>query len=350
MTDLVTHHRRRLLELHMDWMLVPGGRCWALSGGSGSLVTKMPQGAEVLDSYFASLRVALAAHDGIREQEDADMAEPLKWEYAVTHEGLSWRVSLARGRRGWHRFLRYMSDDSLDFRTLGYAPALVDILLDKRLDHGLVIFAGAPASGKTTAAHGLVRERLRARGGHAITLEDPPEQNLEGEHGEGYCIQIGTTRNSMSDDLERSVRYGFPSVVLIGELRNECAVAQALREGQNGQLIVTTLHAAGVTEALERIRGFAIEGGHSGHEANDLMASSIAAVVHQQLLPVGEPKEHRLGIPRAGRRMRLSASALLVSPPWASQAVRAQIRDGNFALLVTEMEHQARMLGFPPPC
>ncbi len=353
MTDLVLSHRRRMLDLYTDWILAPNGRVWALSGGSDSQFAQVPQGMEVLGSYFTELRARLDARDGASgENAGAGGGEPGVREYKIGHGGLSWRVTLLRSSGGWHRMLRYMPEHHWDFRTLGFAPGLVDILLDRRLQNGLVVFTGASCSGKTTSALGYIREMLCTGGGHAITLEDPPEQELEGLHGDGYLFQIETTRERIPIDLELAERYGSPRAILIGELRSGPAVTRALEAGLNGQLIVSTFHASGMIEALERMRCLAMETGLSERASNDLMARSIAAVVYQRLLPKSEPqqKQQMAGIPRARRRMALSVNALLLAQPWASHAVRAQVGTGQFHLLVTEMESQARMLGFPPPC
>jgi len=324
-----------------DWILAPAGRVWAASGGEGSHITEAPAPPHPVGNYFEALRAEARAHDGILDESDLT-ATPDEIEYALRHEGKRWRVAVLRSLSGWHRVMRYFPDELPEFTQMGYPEKLTELMLDERLTSGLVIFSGPPAAWKTTAAAAYISALLRGRGGHAITLEDPPEPNLEGEHGQGRCLQIEARRETMAEQLVHALRYGDPTVLMLGEIRDGATMAEALRAGINGHYIVMTMHSSGVGETMERIRALAMETGMNAGAAASLMAASISLVVHQRLFPLPDGEG-------AGSRFRLSAHAMILTPPWGTVAMRAHIEHGEFRMLGSEIHRQAQRLRLPPP-
>jgi twitching motility protein PilT len=193
---------------------------------------------------------------------------------------------------------------------LGFAKTYQSLLCSADLNKGLVVFCGGMGSGKTTSASALVKTRLQSFGGHAITLEDPPELPLQGIHGKGLCLQKEVT--DFGQAIIESLRYGAPEIIYLGELRAPSDVSQALRAAVNGHLIIATIHAGSVIEAAQRISslGSAVDGREM---TQDLMASGLGVFVHQTLNTVKETglKSLKVEFLQVAGEQGLSAQSLI---------------------------------------
>ncbi|MGH9916237.1 MAG: ATPase, T2SS/T4P/T4SS family, partial [Pyrinomonadaceae bacterium] len=87
------------------------------------------------------------------------------------------------------------------------------LLLEESFRHtgGLVLIAGDTGAGKSTTAYAAVKDRLIKYGGYCLTVEDPPERELEGFHGEqGYCEQVNANANGFKYEVASAMRK-FPA-------------------------------------------------------------------------------------------------------------------------------------------
>lgn len=196
-----------------------------------------------------------------------------------------------------------------------YSSGITRILASKGLSEGLVIFSGPMSSGKTTSAAAMVSDRLCRYSGHAVTLEDPPELPLDGPHGDGYCFQTEAHDGDFGNGMKKMMRYN-PSIIFIGEIRDEFCAKEALKASVNGHLVVATIHSSGIVETLSRLESL------SGDPK--LMADGISLIVHQTLL-------NNKAVPN-----------LLLSHNIIS--VKEIIRSGNYNKLATEIQAQKNRL------
>ena len=103
-------------------------------------------------------------------------------------------------------FLRRLPEKTPSLSDLGLPPSSAPIIeyLTHPRAHGLILFAGAQNSGKTTFGSSLVKARLEMFGGHCVTFESPAEMPLRGKHGKaGLCIQTEVDRE---EDLPAAIR------------------------------------------------------------------------------------------------------------------------------------------------
>jgi twitching motility protein PilT len=156
---------------------------------------------------------------------------------------------------------------------------------------GLVVIAGAAGEGKSTTASAIVMSRVEKFGSFCLTVEDPPEFPLHGDHpahggANGKVIQVQVCGASFSEALRDALRC-YPSMapgsmLLVGEVRDGDSAAQMLRAAANGQLVITTLHAADPLIALDRLLALA-KTVMGSDEAKSLLSSALRAVIHQRL-------------------------------------------------------------------
>lgn len=187
--------------------------------------------------------------------------------FSITDNGLRFRCEkIGRGRlRRIH--LRVMKREVWDVEQLQLPNEVIRKLVNPGLvsNGGLILIVGATGQGKTTTASALVKAWLTEFGGFALTLEDPPEDPLEGWYGKnkhGYCLQVDVTGGDFKEFAKSGVRI-FPvkgrGVVFIGEVRCQSSASEAIDASGKGYLVVTTIHANKVSNGIERLINLAKE-------------------------------------------------------------------------------------------
>lgn len=210
--------------------------------------------------------------------------EPRTIRYA--HNGVFYRVAEIQDvDAGQTWFMRRLPSSVPELPALGLPQYLSEWLLLPEQRQGLVLVAGAQASGKTTTASALVAGRLKRHGGHAVTFENPAELPLGGCWGaHGYCFQTEIQgEHELPIQIERAHLYASPNVIFIGEIHTKFAALEALRValGSRQQLVVATIHGFDVIAALERLINWAQE--LDGVNACENLANSLLAILLQDL-------------------------------------------------------------------
>lgn len=231
------------------------------------------------------------------------------------HGGIHYRVADVQdvdGGRTW--FLRRLPAVVPDLFSLGLPDFLCEWFLLPQQRHGLVLVAGAQASGKTTTASALVTARLQKYGGHAVTFENPAELPLGGSWGEhGHCFQTEIHgEHELAAHIERAHLYASPNVIFIGEIHTKFAAIEALRValGSRQQLVIATIHGFDVLSALERLINWAQE--IDAANACENLGNSLLAIILQDL--------------RCEERLEKIPQYLLLPFPYDGQPVEREIR------------------------
>lgn len=255
-------------------------------------------------------------------------------EFALVMKGRMFRVTTIRDVRGQDVFVLRRSDTQLrEISQLGLTPKLVD-LIHSRSAHGIVLCVGEMSSGKSSTIASMLSSRLRTVGGIAIAIEDPPETDLNCEHGLGRCIQIRASKKNggYKEQLVRAVRSGAQTI-LIGEVRDGDTALQMVQSGINGHLILGTMHAGSIQQGIERLISLARE---RAPNAADLVASGLAAICHLSLVPSPD-----------GTKNILKCNTLILDDE--STGVRSQIRTGKFAGVQDAADQQSRQTTWQKP-
>ena len=201
------------------------------------------------------------------------------------------------------------------------------------IESGLILFAGATGTGKSTSISALIKKYLQTEGGYAFTIEDPIEMPLDGvyqtENGDlGLCKQT-TPPNGLWEEGIKSALRSKPRYIYLGEIRSAEAAVELLRAATSGHLVLSTIHANNVGDAINAVAKYAASSGISEEMAYELMANGMLACIHQNL--VGSPR-------------KLQIEALFANPDINSGCqVRAMLRTGKLNL-ATIMESQRTKL------
>lgn len=139
---------------------------------------------------------------------------------------------------------------SLD--DLKLPSVLKDVSMTKR---GLVLVVGATGSGKSTSLAAMIDHRNSTEAGHIMTIEDP----VEFVHEHKRCVvsqrEVGVDTDSFKSALKNALRQA-PTVILIGEIRDEETMEHAMNFAETGHLCLATLHSNNANQAMERVINF----------------------------------------------------------------------------------------------
>lgn len=222
----------------------------------------------------------------IKMRDDLNLSE-----FSITYKETTFRASIIYSTADTVIVLRRFPIEVPTLDDLNLHPTFKSRLLTEKLS-GLVIIAGAYASGKTTTASAMVSSRLGELGGVAVTLEDPPEMPLEGRYTKGVCYQVWVRDGNFAEGLRSAARW-TPSIIFLGEVRDADSAMEALKASVNGVLVILTIHGNSIKGALERLHALASGAiGANSDDAASILSSGLACVMHQKL--EGESGKKRL--------------------------------------------------------
>ncbi len=213
-------------------------------------------------------------------------------DFPLRHNGIGYRASIINSLDEMVFVLRRFPDQVPKLDELGIHPFLVNKLLAPGLS-GLIVIGGAFGQGKTTTAASTVVARLALHGGVAVTAEDPPEMPLQGKHGEGVCYQTWVEQGGFAHACRQASRWA-PSMIFLGEIRDNETAAEALRASINGRLVICTTHADSVITAIERLYALANGAAGSSEDVASLLSSGLLCVLQQRLVKHGEVKKPQI--------------------------------------------------------
>lgn len=214
--------------------------------------------------------------------------------YSIVYEGYFFRVERTVSMYGVMFCMRKMPKKVPDLMSLGYPIQVVNYLSSLGNASGLILLGGATGSGKTTTISSLLREYLIRNGGFAYTIEDPFEMPLDGEYKAlngsiGLCKQTQPINDDWGASLRSALR-SRPRYIMVGEIRTPEAASECLRAATSGHLVLSTIHANNVTDALDAIVKHASAGEMSEELAFDLLSRGILGVIHQTLIGSGQKR------------------------------------------------------------
>ena len=250
-----------------------------------------------------------AAHQAVlnmmTEQQQQEFLNTHECNFALNSEHSGrFRVSAFCQRSQSGAVLRRIRSDIPSLESLNLPPIIRDLAMLKR---GLVIFVGGTGTGKSTSLAAMLGYRNRNSHDHILTIEDP----IEFVHEHESCIitqrEVGIDTESYEVALKNTLRQA-PDIIMIGEVRTQETMMQALTFAETGHLCLCTLHANNANQALDRILNFFPAERHSQVWMD--LSFNLKGMVAQQLLPVKD------GV---GRR---AVVEVLINTPRATDIIR----------------------------
>ncbi|MBS0656635.1 MAG: Flp pilus assembly complex ATPase component TadA [Verrucomicrobia bacterium] len=146
---------------------------------------------------------------------------------------------------------------------------------------GLILLAGKTGSGKTTTLAALLEWINQRYPDRIYTIEDPQEFVFTERRSIFQAREVGWDTRDFASGLRTALRNN-PDVILIGEMRDLETIQKALEAAETGHLVLATVHAGTVVDAIPRIvRMFPPEEQES---ARTVLAAKLIALIAQRLL------------------------------------------------------------------
>jgi twitching motility protein PilT len=149
------------------------------------------------------------------------------------------------------------------------------------LRHGLVLFSGTAGSGKSTTLAVIIDRINTTRNSHIMTLENPIEFLHRHQMSLVSQREVQIDTEGYATALRAAMRQA-PDVILIGELRDPETASIALIAAETGHLVLSTLHALGAANAVDRLLSTfepALQ-----EQVRTQLSMVLASVVSQQLV------------------------------------------------------------------
>jgi type II secretory ATPase GspE/PulE/Tfp pilus assembly ATPase PilB-like protein len=138
---------------------------------------------------------------------------------------------------------------------------------------GIILFTGPTGSGKSTLMYSALSEIIQGKiKRNIVTLEDPIERLLPAINQ----TQVDAKRGLTFAAGLRTILRQDPDVIMVGEIRDQETAEIALRAGQTGHLLLSTLHTNSTAAAFTRLMDMGIE--------PFLLASAVSGVVGSRLM------------------------------------------------------------------
>ncbi len=225
------------------------------------------------DALFQMLRETFAPSTCLRIEAEHEV------DLSFYHGGARYRANFSKqmGRQSFS--FRAVPQQRMKLQDLQIPETLLDLLKTPR---GLVIATGPTGQGKSTTLRALLQELNETQAVRIVTIEDPIEYVFTDALAQFEQREVGIDTASFADGIRNAMRQD-PNVIFVGEIRDRESIFAAMQAAETGHLVMTTLHADSVAQAIGRLREYY----PAAEQANlsDLLARNLNAIICQRLLP-----------------------------------------------------------------
>ena len=199
--------------------------------------------------------------------------------------------------------IRHIRSDIRSPEELKLPDVLKQLVMRKE---GMILFVGSTGSGKSTSMASLIQYRNERHSGHILTIEDPIEYTFQ--HNQSIIGQreVGFDTLSYTNAMREAMREA-PDMIMIGEIRDTSTIEAVLGFADTGHLVISTLHATNVVQALERI--LYLFPNENKHRVLMDLSLNLRGIVAQRLIP-----DERDGLHLAAE--------VLVNTPYVAELIR----------------------------
>ncbi|GAB4278890.1 MAG: type IV pilus twitching motility protein PilT [Candidatus Rifleibacteriota bacterium] len=253
---------------------------------------------------------------------DAKQQESLRDDFYVNsifpyrHNKCRVRYYIFQQREGIAGSFRFIPPKVPNIRQLGLPDSLISIASRPR---GLFLVTGPACSGKTMTIAAMADAINRRFARHIITMESPVEIIYHPQQAVFTQVEIGKVIGTYSDALTNALRED-PDVMIIGELKEQAIIEQALMAAETGHLVLSSLPTMGAAQTIEHIVSMYPPG--KQEEARGQLSLSLLDIFSQMLIPCVDPYQP----PRVAYELMIVNSAM-----------RNLIREKKYNQLATAM-------------
>lgn len=271
--------------------------------------------------------------DGRNPQSLADGVES-DWGFTLSGIG-RFRAHAYRQRGTWAVVLRSVATRVPSWAELALPRGVADWA---QATDGLIVVAGPTGSGKSTTLAALVDGINMTRCCHILTIEDP----IEYVHLDQVATLSQREVHTDTPDIASALRAGLredPDVIVIGEVRDAETLWTALRAAETGHLVLMSLHARSVVDAVGRIVDLVPH--QEQGLARGILAEVLRGLICQRLVPSASGHGRRVVCEVAEPTGRVREA---VRDPAATAGLPEIIGEGEFHGMQTFEQDAVRLV------
>jgi twitching motility protein PilT len=266
--------------------------------------------------------------EGFRRDRECD--------FAIDAPGIGrFRVNAYRARGTTAMVLRHVKEIIPSLDELGLPRVAHELAM---LPSGLVLVCGPTGSGKTTTLAAMIDLINTQRRCHILTIEDP----IEYLHRDRQSTISQRELHTDTAEFGRALRSGMrqdPDVILVGEIRDVITLRTALQAAETGHLVLASLHARTVVDAVNRIIDiFPVD---EQRQARASIAESIQGILCQHLVQSSTPGERTVIVESAVATPRIREAIL---DPAKTGELEDIVADGQFYGMRTFQQDAVRLV------
>jgi twitching motility protein PilT len=195
------------------------------------------------------------------------------------HGATRYRANFSKQRGGQSFSFRVGPRQRMGLADLQLPESLGDLMRSMR---GLILVTGPTGQGKSTTVRAMLQQLAEERAVRIITIEDPIEHLFVDAKGHFEQREVGIDTGSFADGIRNAMRQD-PNVIFVGEIRDRESIWAAMQAAETGHLVVTTLHADSVAQAIGRLREHYPAAEQPSVSA--LLSRNLNAILCQRLVP-----------------------------------------------------------------
>jgi type II secretory ATPase GspE/PulE/Tfp pilus assembly ATPase PilB-like protein len=163
--------------------------------------------------------------------------------------------------------------NTISLDTLFNPQDLLLIKAELRRSAGLILISGTTGSGKTTTLYTILNALSELK---IYTIEDP----IESYHSHLIQLQVNERQDLTFDTALKQVLRHDPTIIVIGEIRDETEAKAALRCALTGHLVISTIHSNSAIKTIDRLENLGV--------SRNEIHSVLNLVIHQTLVSNGK--------------------------------------------------------------
>lgn len=200
-------------------------------------------------------------------------------DFAYEFNNRRFRINIYAIYKGHSLAIRLINNKVKSINEFYQREILQNILQN---DNGLILICGATGTGKSTTLASMIEYLNQNEYKHIITLEEPIEYVFTSKKSLIHQREYHVDFENFSDAIKMAMRQD-PDVIMVGEIRDTETMKACLNAAETGHLVLGTLHASSVVEAIMRMESFFNQ---KQIEAVSMqIASSLNGIIIQKLVP-----------------------------------------------------------------